>query len=126
MRKRSKQCAKEASNAQKKTRVKWTRVKVFSNRVVSELRPPKKYLLEDRSFEEGTRLSSVQIVDRCYFFRWRIRARIRRFFRPIFRRPRPVFFTPTSNSSNAKTTTELNIKIASQRDGEAPPDRAQM
>ena len=30
-----------------------------------------------------------------YFLRWRIRARIRRFFRPIFRRPRPVFFTPT-------------------------------
>lgn len=30
-----------------------------------------------------------------YFLRCRIRARIRRFFRPIFLRPRPVFLTPT-------------------------------
>jgi hypothetical protein len=36
---------------------------------------------------------------RNYFLRWRIRARIRRFLRPIFRRPRPVFLTPTSFSS---------------------------
>lgn len=30
-----------------------------------------------------------------YFLRWRIRARIRRFLRPIFLLPLPVFFTPT-------------------------------
>jgi hypothetical protein len=28
------------------------------------------------------------------YLRWRIRARLRRFFRPCFRRPLPVFFTP--------------------------------
>ena len=33
-----------------------------------------------------------------YFLRWRIRARMRRFFRPTLRRPFPVFFTPTCNS----------------------------
>ncbi len=30
-----------------------------------------------------------------YFLRWRIFARIRRFLRPILRRPLPVFFVPT-------------------------------
>ena len=30
-----------------------------------------------------------------YFLRWRIRARIRRFFRPTLRRPLPDFFVPT-------------------------------
>jgi hypothetical protein len=34
-----------------------------------------------------------------YFLRWRIRDRMRRFFRPTFLRPRPVFLTPTSNTS---------------------------
>jgi len=34
---------------------------------------------------------------RTYFLRCRIRARIRRFLRPILRRPRPVFFTPTED-----------------------------
>ena len=33
---------------------------------------------------------------RAYFLRWRIRARMRRFLRPILRRPFPVFFVPTS------------------------------
>ncbi|TVP95981.1 MAG: hypothetical protein EA381_17920 [Planctomycetaceae bacterium] len=31
----------------------------------------------------------------AYFLRWRIRARIRRFFLPTLRRPLPVFFVPT-------------------------------
>jgi hypothetical protein len=31
----------------------------------------------------------------AYFLRWRMRARIRRFLRPILRRPLPVFLTPT-------------------------------
>ena len=34
-----------------------------------------------------------------YFLRWRILARIRRFLRPIFRRPFPVFFVPNAYSS---------------------------
>jgi hypothetical protein len=29
------------------------------------------------------------------YLRWRILARLRRFLRPIFRRPLPVFLTPT-------------------------------
>jgi hypothetical protein len=33
-----------------------------------------------------------------YFLRWRIRARIRRFLRPSFRRPRPVFFVPKTHA----------------------------
>jgi len=32
--------------------------------------------------------------------RWRIRDRILRFLRPIFRRPLPVFFVPTANNSH--------------------------
>lgn len=32
---------------------------------------------------------------RRYFLRWRILARMRRFLRPILRRPLPVFFVPT-------------------------------
>lgn len=32
---------------------------------------------------------------RHYFLRWRILARMRRFFRPSFRLPLPLFFTPT-------------------------------
>lgn len=32
-----------------------------------------------------------------YFLRCRILARIRRFFRPTFRRPFPVFFVPTES-----------------------------
>lgn len=36
--------------------------------------------------------------DGCrYFFRCRMRDRIRRFLRPIFRRPLPVFLTPTDH-----------------------------
>lgn len=30
-----------------------------------------------------------------HFLRWRMRERIRRFLRPILRRPLPVFFVPT-------------------------------
>lgn len=33
-----------------------------------------------------------------YFLRWRIRERMRRFLRPSFRRPLPVFLTPTNSS----------------------------
>ena len=33
-----------------------------------------------------------------YFLRWRIFARMRRFFLPILRRPLPVFFVPTRNT----------------------------
>ncbi len=33
-----------------------------------------------------------------HFFLWRIRARIRRFLRPSFRRPRPVFFVPKTHA----------------------------
>lgn len=33
-----------------------------------------------------------------YLLRWRIRERMRRFLRPSFRRPLPVFFVPTHNS----------------------------
>ena len=36
----------------------------------------------------------------AYFLRCRIRARIRRFLRPIFLRPRPVFLTPTDPPLN--------------------------
>jgi hypothetical protein len=38
--------------------------------------------------------SSLSCPD-AYFLRWRIRDRMRRFLRPIFRRPFPVFLTPT-------------------------------
>ena len=41
-------------------------------------------------------------TDVYYFLRCRIRARMRLFFRPIFRRPRPVFLTPTSGSSKMR------------------------
>ena len=34
------------------------------------------------------------------YLRWRMRARILRFFRPILRRPLPVFFVPTSCDSH--------------------------
>jgi hypothetical protein len=33
-----------------------------------------------------------------YFLRWRILARMRRFFRPILRLPLPVFLVPTQSS----------------------------
>jgi len=33
-----------------------------------------------------------------YFLRWRILERMRRFLRPSFRRPLPVFFVPTRDS----------------------------
>ncbi len=36
---------------------------------------------------------ALALID--YFLRCRIFARMRRFFRPIFRRPFPVFFDPT-------------------------------
>jgi hypothetical protein len=39
----------------------------------------------------------AEIVEN-YFLRWRIFERIRRFFRPNFRRPLPVFFVPTHYS----------------------------
>ena len=39
------------------------------------------------------RYGEMQMLN--YFLRWRMRARIRRFLRPIFRRPLPVFLTPT-------------------------------
>jgi hypothetical protein len=39
-----------------------------------------------------------------------MRARIRRFFRPIFRRPFPVFLTPTSTSSIAMHDNYLRAK----------------
>jgi hypothetical protein len=48
--------------------------------------------------QPATGLSRATWADRSrnnYFLRWRIRARIRRFLRPIFRRPLPVFFVPT-------------------------------
>ena len=35
-----------------------------------------------------------------YFLRWRILDRIRRFLRPIFRRPFPVLFVPTGPDSD--------------------------
>ncbi len=37
-------------------------------------------------------MSQIRIQD--YPLRWRILARIRRFFRPSLRRPLPVFLTP--------------------------------
>jgi hypothetical protein len=42
-----------------------------------------------------------------YFLRCRIRARIRRFLRPIFLRPRPVFFTPTKSTPVEKVQMEF-------------------
>ena len=36
---------------------------------------------------------------KIYFLRWRILDRIRRFLRPIFRRPLPVFLDPTQFSA---------------------------
>jgi len=47
--------------------------------------------------EPKTRTSLAQ---EGYFLRWRIRERMRRFFWPSFRRPLPVFFTPTNDSPN--------------------------
>lgn len=47
----------------------------------------------------GSIFQTRAVKDRNYFLRWRIRARMRRFLRPILRRPFPVFFTPTSPTS---------------------------
>jgi len=38
------------------------------------------------------------VLGKAYFLRCRILARIRRFLRPIFRRPLPDFFVPTRPS----------------------------
>jgi len=39
-------------------------------------------------------MANLQSSALAYFLRWRILARIRRFLRPTFRRPLPVFFVP--------------------------------
>jgi hypothetical protein len=51
----------------------------------------------------------------AYFLRCRIRARIRRFLRPIFLRPRPVFLTPTDPPlNNLSQNTPSNYVSPSQ------------
>ncbi len=56
----------------------------------------------------GIRDRSGRNTPRDYFLRWRIFARIRRFFRPIFRRPLPLFFTPTRFASRVSLPSEKN------------------
>jgi hypothetical protein len=53
-----------------------------------------------RPFDDLTmdRAAPKRLRPPVHFFRWRILARIRRFLRPSFRRPFPVFFVPTRSS----------------------------
>jgi len=47
-------------------------------------------------------MAPLQCSRLAYFLRWRILARIRRFLRPTFRRPLPVFFVPNLFSKTMK------------------------
>ena len=62
--------------------------------------PAKKLRDETRRTKKRPRsiprsFSLLNFRPRDYFLRWRILLRMRRFFRPTFRRPLPVFFVPT-------------------------------
>jgi hypothetical protein len=53
----------------------------------------------------------------AYFLRCRIRARIRRFLRPIFLRPRPVFLTPTDPPLNNLSQNMPSNYVSPSRSG---------
>lgn len=54
-----------------------------------------------------------------YFLRWRILARMRRFLRPILRRPFPVFLVPTRESPDLIGGYRL-LKSNGRRQGVGP------
>lgn len=57
----------------------------------------------------------------AYFLRWRIFARMRRFFRPSFLLPLPLFFTPTNRTSSR---TVLGLVLPSDCEKDALGDNS--
>ena len=87
------------------------RVHCVINRRVTEHVIPDRQLLERRQGGSDQRkserrrvtaLTDVHELVACeifaYFLRWRILARMRRFLRPLLRRPLPVFLVPKTDS----------------------------
>ena len=66
--------------------------------------------------------SSPGTASRVYL-RWRIFERIRRFFRPSFRRPLPDFFVPMRRSVLSATYTVLTGWIRKNRNSLAAPEK---
>ncbi len=79
--------------------------------------------LADRRIEEGTQVARWSAGDRSsrcssqtdqdYRLRCRIFALIRRFLRPIFRRPLPVFFVPTFPPKHRQVNPGFHKKMPS-------------